>query len=171
MKIDGGCHCGFITYEAEADPAKAMICHCTDCQTLSGSAFRAVLLTQEGSFKLRTGKLKIYVKTGESGNERPQSFCPKCGTPIYSTTLGKGSKVHSLRLGTVRQRDEFIPKLQNRAHRMHGGWRPPRSQERFRRRSDRDGICSAAVRRRLRAMGIRDKPTAPGSPWLGTRRG
>ena len=32
MKIDGGCHCGYITYEAEADPANAMICHCTDCQ-------------------------------------------------------------------------------------------------------------------------------------------
>jgi hypothetical protein len=30
---------------------------------------------------------------------------------------------------------------------------------------DRDGIYGAAVTRRLRAMGIRDKPTAPGSPW------
>lgn len=112
MKIDGACHCGYIAYEAEADPAKAMICHCTDCQTLSGSAFRTVLLTQEGSFKLRAGKLKMYVKTGESGTERPQSFCPKCGTPIYSTTVGEGPKVHSLRLGTVRQRDKFTPKLQ-----------------------------------------------------------
>ena len=40
MKIDGGYHCGYITYEAEADPEKVGICHCTDCQTLSGSAFR-----------------------------------------------------------------------------------------------------------------------------------
>jgi hypothetical protein len=39
MKIDGGCHCGYIAYEAEADPAKAMICHCTDCQTLSVQRF------------------------------------------------------------------------------------------------------------------------------------
>ncbi len=54
MKIDGGCHCGYIAYEAEADPTKAMICHCTDCQTLSGSAFRTVLPTREGSFKLRS---------------------------------------------------------------------------------------------------------------------
>src|SRR6266487_3846675 len=30
---------------------------------------------------------------------------------------------------------------------------------------DRDGIYGAAVMRRLRAMGIRDKPIAPGSPW------
>jgi transposase InsO family protein len=30
---------------------------------------------------------------------------------------------------------------------------------------DRDRIYGAVVTRRLRAMGIRDKPSAPGSPW------
>jgi transposase InsO family protein len=30
---------------------------------------------------------------------------------------------------------------------------------------DRDRIYGNAVKRRLRAMGIRDKPLAPGSPW------
>jgi hypothetical protein len=39
MKIDGGCHCGAITYEAEVDPDKTSICHCTDCQQLTGTAF------------------------------------------------------------------------------------------------------------------------------------
>ena len=111
MKIDGGCHCGYIAYEAKADLGAAIICNCTDCQTLSGSAFRTVLPTREGSFKLRSGELKIYVKTGESGTARPQSFCPNCGTPIYSTTVGKDPKVYVLRLGTVRQRDQFAPKL------------------------------------------------------------
>jgi hypothetical protein len=56
--------------------------------------------------------LKIYVKIGESGTARPQSFCPNCGTPIYSTTVGEDPKVYFLRLGTVRQRDQFTPKLQ-----------------------------------------------------------
>ena len=112
MKIDGGCHCGYIVYEADADPANACICHCTDCQTLSGSAFRTVLPTREGSFKLRSGELKIYVKTAESGAARPQSFCPNCGTPIYSTSSGKDPKVYILRLGTVRQRGQIIPNLQ-----------------------------------------------------------
>jgi len=36
MKIDGRCHCGYISYEAQIDPEKVMICHCT----LFGSAFR-----------------------------------------------------------------------------------------------------------------------------------
>jgi transposase InsO family protein len=30
---------------------------------------------------------------------------------------------------------------------------------------DRDSIYGAVVMRRIRAMGIRDKPTAPASPW------
>jgi hypothetical protein len=112
MRIDGGCHCGYIAYQAEIDPEKVMICNCTDCQILSGSAFRTVALTHENTFQLLSGELKIYVKRGESGNERPQSFCPECGTPIYSTTVGEGPKVHSIRVGTARQRDHLVPKMQ-----------------------------------------------------------
>ena len=112
MKIDGRCHCGYITYEAEIDPEKVMICHCADCQTLSGSAFRTVVFTREDTFKLLSGELKIYVKIGESGTKRPQSFCPECGTPIYSSTMAEGPKVHVIRVGTARQRDQLVPKLQ-----------------------------------------------------------
>jgi hypothetical protein len=109
MQVDGRCHCGHITYEAEVDPEKVVICHCTDCQTLSGTAFRTVVFTREGTFKLLSGELKVYVKTGESGNKRLQTFCPECGTPIYSGSVGEGPKVHGLRVGSLRQRDLLIP--------------------------------------------------------------
>jgi hypothetical protein len=112
MKVDGRCHCGHIRYEAEIDPDTVAICNCTDCQTLSGSAFRTVVQTKKGSFRLVQGELRIYVKTGESGNQRPQSFCPHCGSPIYSTSTDSDPKVHSLRVGTLRQRDQLMPKLQ-----------------------------------------------------------
>jgi hypothetical protein len=112
MKVDGGCHCGSIRYEAEVDPAKVVMCHCTDCQTLSGSAFRTVVPTNEGTFRLLSGEPKVYVKTGDSGNKREQTFCPACGTPIYSATVGSGAKVVGLRVGTLRQRDQLIPRDQ-----------------------------------------------------------
>ena len=111
MKIDGRCHCGYITYEAEIDLDKTLICHCTDCQTLSGAPFRAVAYTREDAFKLLSGELKIYVKTSESGNKRPQSFCPECGTAIHATAAGEGPKVYSIRLGSVRQRDQIVPNV------------------------------------------------------------
>jgi hypothetical protein len=109
MKIDGACHCGNIRYEAEVDPAKVVICHCTDCQTLSGSAFRTVVPTEEGSFRLLSGKPKVYVKTGESGNKREQTFCADCGSPIYSGPVGASAAVVSLRVGTIRQRGQLVP--------------------------------------------------------------
>ena len=43
MHINGGCHCGNIEYEAEIDANKVVLCHCTDCQTMSGSPFRGVV--------------------------------------------------------------------------------------------------------------------------------
>ena len=112
MKIDGKCHCGDVTYEAEIDPEDVMVCHCEDCQALSGSAFRTVALTRKGTFRLISGVLKIYVKTAESGNQRQQSFCPRCGSPIYSTSMDDGPKVHSIRLGTVNQRRQLTPRKQ-----------------------------------------------------------
>jgi hypothetical protein len=110
MKISGGCHCGFITYEGEADPERVTICHCTDCQTLSGTAFRIVVPVPDTSFKMLTGQPTIYIKIGESGNKREQSFCPRCGSPIYATAPGAGPKVYNVRAGTIRQRDQLVPK-------------------------------------------------------------
>ena len=111
MKIEGGCHCGNITYEAEIDPDTVSICHCTDCQTLSGSAYRTNVRTGKGAFKLLTGQPKIYIKTAESGNKRAQAFCPECGSPIYATSA-TDPQVYGLRVGTIRQRAQLRPKTQ-----------------------------------------------------------
>ena len=43
MKVDGQCHCGAIAYKAEIDPAKSQVCHCTDCQVLTGTVYRVHL--------------------------------------------------------------------------------------------------------------------------------
>jgi hypothetical protein len=113
MKIDGGCHCRFLTYEAEVDPESAGICHCTDCQSLSGTAFRTGVTAHEDDFRFLSGEPKIYQKTAESGNQRQQVFCPNCGTQIYSTSLGPaGGRSLRLRAGTVTQRDQLPPKRQ-----------------------------------------------------------
>ena len=112
MKVEGRCHCGQITYEAEVDPAAVLICHCTDCQMLSGSAFRTVALTRPGGFRLLSGHLKTYVKVGDGGTRRAQTFCPECGSPIYAASEASEPKVYSLRLGTCAQRAERKPVAQ-----------------------------------------------------------
>lgn len=111
MRIDGGCHCGKIAYEAEIDPEKVSICHCADCQVLTGTAFRVTVPVPEADLKL-TGEPKLYIKIAESGNKRAQGFCGECGSPIYATSVGEGPKVYGIRVGTARQRQQLAPKRQ-----------------------------------------------------------
>ena len=114
MKIDGHCHCGEITFEAEVDPDALNICHCTDCQTLSGTAFRVNIPAPAEHFVLLSGTPKTYIKTAESGNKRLHAFCGNCGTPIYACAVDNPQS-YGLRIGAISQRAAFSPKRQ--------GWR------------------------------------------------
>ena len=113
MKVDGSCSCGAIKVEGEADPARVQICHCTDCQTGTGSAFRVSIPVPGASFNM-TGQPTIYIKTtADSGKPRTQAFCGRCGTPIFSTTVGDGQQAsYNLRVGILRQRDQLTPRRQ-----------------------------------------------------------
>ena len=110
MRINGACHCGRVSFTAEIDPARVMVCHCTDCQVLSGSPFRAVVAAPIDSFHL-SGTPKGYVKVAQSGNRRAQMFCPECGTPLYATAPENATSV-VIRLGCVEQRAELKPSAQ-----------------------------------------------------------
>jgi hypothetical protein len=113
MKIDGQCSCGAIKIEGEADPEKTQICHCTDCQTSTGTAFRISIPVPGVTFKM-TGQPTIYVKTtADSGRPRVQAFCGTCASPIYSTTPGEGVQPsYTVRVGILRQRDQLTPRRQ-----------------------------------------------------------
>jgi hypothetical protein len=111
MKVEGQCHCRQITFEAEIDPEAVRICHCTDCQTLTGSAYRVNVQTPAESFVLLSGQPKIYIKTADSGNKRAHAFCPNCGTPIYAAAPDD-TKTYGLRVGTLKQRAELRPNRQ-----------------------------------------------------------
>jgi hypothetical protein len=113
MKIEGACLCGSITVSGEADPEATVICHCIDCQTGTGSAFRVSIPVSGGTFRM-SGRPATYVRTtADSGNPRVQAFCPTCGTPIYSTTPGPDPRPsYTVRVGILQQRDQLTPRRQ-----------------------------------------------------------
>jgi hypothetical protein len=111
MHVNGACHCGKITYQAEVDPETVSICHCTDCQTFSGSAYRTSVPAKKAGFRILTGTPKIYVKTADSGNKRAQAFCPDCGTALYATSV-ENQQVFGLRTGAMRERGQLAPRKQ-----------------------------------------------------------
>jgi len=110
MKVQGACHCGKIRFEAEIDPERVGLCHCTDCQVLTGSAYRISVRAPRESFRLLSGKPKVYVKTAESGTQRAQCFCPDCGTPVFATAPVDNPPDYMLRVASLKQRPDLPPK-------------------------------------------------------------
>lgn len=111
MKVHGRCHCGELRYEADVDPAQTSICHCQDCQILTGTAYRVSVPAKAADFHILNGAPRVYVKTAESGNPRAQAFCAVCGTPIYSSDVAH-PKVYNLRVGALAERAELKPMRQ-----------------------------------------------------------
>lgn len=80
---EGGCECGAIRYLINEEPLVVYACHCTICQTQSGSAFGMGFRLAEAAFVLTKGTLKSFQRVAESGQMFTNSFCPDCGTRIY----------------------------------------------------------------------------------------
>src|SRR5262245_9218490 len=104
MKVQGRCHCGAITYEAEVTPGAVNLCHCLDCQMLTGSAFRANIAAPADRFRILTGKPSEYIKTADSGARRIHAFCGTCGSPVYSCAPDN-PQTYSLRLGALSEKE------------------------------------------------------------------
>ena len=109
MHIAGACHCGLISFTAEIDPAGVMVCHCADCQVMSGAPFRTVVEVPIDLFKL-SGEPKRYTMV-QSGSRRVQAFCPECGTPMFAAAAESPTSV-VVRLGCVAQRAQLRPSAQ-----------------------------------------------------------
>ncbi len=75
-------------------------CHCTNCQTQTGSAFVLSATVPESGFSFTEGDPSRVTWTSDSGNERYGLFCGACGTRIVN---GQSPSIgfYSLRAGTL----------------------------------------------------------------------
>jgi hypothetical protein len=80
-QFTGGCLCGKVRYNANAEPVFTGVCHCRDCQKYGGSAFSIVVALPKAALSVQ-GALTTYKKPGDSGKMTERSFCPECGSPI-----------------------------------------------------------------------------------------
>lgn len=121
MKVTGQCHCGAITYEAEVEPGTVNVCHCRDCQRLTGSAFRVTIPAPAAQFRLLTGTPRHYVKVADSGARRVHAFCEHCGAPIYACAP-ENPQAYSLRVGALNDREALGPPFREIWTRQRLAW-------------------------------------------------
>ena len=99
-KFTGGCQCGGIRYEVIGTPQQLLVCHCTDCQRQSGSAFGMTLVVKEEDFRLTQGEPKTFTAKSDAGRAKLGAFCPECGTRIYHKAEWRKGMV-SVKPGTL----------------------------------------------------------------------
>ena len=109
MEVQGSCYCGEVTYRAEVSPAEVVVCHCVDCQILTGTAYRVSVPAKAENFTLLSGEPKVFLKLAESGNRRAHSFCGNCGSPLFATSADDKPSLYMLRVGTLAERASLAP--------------------------------------------------------------
>ncbi len=83
-RISGGCLCGDVRFETDAVPQIQILCHCTDCQRVSGSAFYAAYLVPTESMTLTQGETVRFDVDPDTGRINSRRFCGRCGTRLWA---------------------------------------------------------------------------------------
>lgn len=99
MPITGGCYCGRIRYEADAEPVFKGFCHCRECQYISGGNANVAIAMPADSFHYVRGEVKTF-KRPDLENPASREFCPECGTHILSRSPA-ASGVVIIKVGTL----------------------------------------------------------------------
>lgn len=105
--ITGGCACGAIRYEINADPIIGVECHCTDCQRESGNGHASHWVFPRAAAHIK-GTVSEWAMIADSGNKKTRAFCPSCGTPVYMT-FAANPDAFSVRAGSLDEPARYSP--------------------------------------------------------------
>jgi hypothetical protein len=89
LPLTGGCQCGALRYEIDAEPLTVIACHCIQCQRQSASAFGMTVPVPRAALRVVKGKPARWSRIAESGNELGAVFCPDCGVRLYHEPANK----------------------------------------------------------------------------------
>ena len=96
--------------QVSCEPIAVFACHCTICQTRSGSAFGTAMRIRASGFKIIKGTLKTFQRISDRGQVFTNSFCPECGTRIHHQP-SRFPDVLSLKPGTLDDTRWLVPAM------------------------------------------------------------
>ena len=98
--LEGGCLCGAVRYEVDAEIRELRACHCKDCQKASGTNWSVNAVLPAAALKILRGTPRRYDATAASGRTLHRFFCGDCGSPLFSRREST-PQVIVLRAGTL----------------------------------------------------------------------
>ncbi len=106
LPLEGGCQCGALRYTITGRPSVFYLCHCTECQRHTSSAFGQSLRFLAEDVALE-GDRRTFSRIAESGRNRFGHFCPKCGVRVLHGS--DGSPEVNIKAGTLDDTSWLIP--------------------------------------------------------------
>ena len=107
LPLTGGCQCGQVRFTLKAAPVVFYLCHCTECQRQSSSAFGESVKVRSESV-LVEGELALYTGVAASGNAKHCEFCPRCGVRMFHGR-NPGAGTFNMKGGTFDNRSWLKP--------------------------------------------------------------
>ena len=77
------CACGSLALSCRGEPLRVSLCHCTDCQRRTGSAFGIAAFFDRTAVTLQSGMTRRFTRDSISGKPVHFHFCPDCGSSVY----------------------------------------------------------------------------------------
>jgi hypothetical protein len=81
--IQGGCLCGAVRFRSTARPLATRYCWCRDCQHIAAGNATVNVVFPRAEVVIE-GEVAVYESVADSSTRMKRSFCPKCGTPLFS---------------------------------------------------------------------------------------
>jgi hypothetical protein len=105
---EGGCLCGAMRYRLLEDPLELHVCHCTDCQSVSGSANVMTMPVHKRSLELLTGDPKVFSFRSPDGFAKCHWHCGDCGCRVWAEIDGL-AEVLAVQAGTLDDTSWLVP--------------------------------------------------------------
>ena len=105
MKVEGGCYCGDVRYEAEGDALVKAQCHCRECQYITGGAPNMFMAMPKEGFRFTKGEPKAFSRS-DLENPVTREFCPNCGTHLLTRSPKRPDAV-IVKVGTLDDTSQF----------------------------------------------------------------
>lgn len=99
--LEGGCACGEVRYRLASAPMFVHCCHCTSCQTETGTAFALNALIEADRVETIAGAAEPVLTPSESGKGQQIWRCPTCHVALWSNYGGAHDIIRFVRVGTL----------------------------------------------------------------------
>jgi hypothetical protein len=76
------CSCGQLSAVCTGEPRSVSLCHCSECQRRTGSAFGIAVFFGRENVKT-AGQFQTFTRASDSGHAVTFHFCPNCGASVF----------------------------------------------------------------------------------------